>query len=212
MSTAAIHVARGQRLDAKHHLPGADPPVVLTLATEQCTYSRGVPRPTLVILGGLPAVGKSTVASALNEAGRFAYVRIDSIEQTLRASGEMGPHGVQAAGYTVGYAACGDLLDSGNDVLVECVNPIEVTRAAWREVAETHGAALIEVELYCSDPEAHRRRAESRVVNVPGLKLPDWQAIQAREYEAWDSADLRIDTSTASPHDAASLIRTAISA
>ena len=154
---------------------------------------------------------KSTVAAALNEAGGFAYVRIDSIEQALRASGEMGPHGVQVAGYTVGYAVGGDLLDGGNDVLVECVNPIEVTRAAWREVAETHGAALIEAELYCSDPEAHQRRAESRVVNVPGLKLPDWQAIQAREYEAWDSADLRIDTSTTSPHDAASLIRTAIS-
>ena len=61
----------------------------------------------------MPAVGKSTVASALNEAGRFAYVRIDSIEQAIRASGEVGPHGIQVAGYTVGYSVCGDLLDGG---------------------------------------------------------------------------------------------------
>jgi predicted kinase len=170
-----------------------------------------MPPPTLVILGGLPAVGKSTVASALNEAGRFAYVRIDSIEQALRFSGEMGPHGVLTAGYVVAYAVSGDLLDGGNDVLVECVNPIEITRTAWREVASTHGAALVQVELYCSDPDAHRERAESRVVNVPGLELPDWRAIQTREYEAWDSADLHIDTSTASPLEAASLIRAAVS-
>ncbi|WP_062306705.1 AAA family ATPase [Demequina subtropica] len=179
---------------------------------EQRRYSRTVRRPTLVILGGLPAVGKSTVASVLNETGMFAYIRIDSIEQALRDSGEMGPDGVQAAGYLAGYAVSGDLLDGGNDVLVECVNPIEATRAAWRDVAETRGAAVIEVELHCSAPEVHRARAEGRVVDVPGLKLPDWQAIQTREYDAWDSADLHIDTGTTSPHDAASLILGAISA
>lgn len=174
-------------------------------------YPWKVPRPALVILGGLPAVGKSTVASALHRAGRFSYVRIDSIEQALRTSGELGSRGVEAAGYIVGYAVAGDLLDGGNDVLVECVNPIEVTRAAWREVAETHGAVLLEVELHCSDPETHRGRAENRVVDVPGLALPDWHAIQTREYEVWDNADLHVDTSTASPHDAASLILAAIS-
>ena len=162
------------------------------------------------MLGGLPAVGKSTVASALYRAGKFSYVRIDTIEQALRTSGEMGSRGVEAAGYVVGYAVVGDLLDGGNDVLVECVNPVEVTRAAWREVAKTHGAALVEVELHCSDPETHRGRAESRVVDVPGLRLPDWQAIQTREYEVWANADLHVDTSTTSPHDAASLILTAI--
>lgn len=170
-----------------------------------------MPRPTLVLLGGLPAVGKSTVASALTEVGRFSYVRIDSIEQALRASGEMGPRGVEAAGYIVGYRVAGDLLDGGNDVLVECVNPIGFTRTAWREVAEAHGAALLEAELYCSDPQTHRDRAENRVVDVAGLELPDWRAIQTREYEVWDDADLRIDTSTTSPHSAAALILAAIS-
>ncbi|QIM16043.1 hypothetical protein G7067_05805 [Leucobacter insecticola] len=165
-----------------------------------------MPRPLLIILGGLPAVGKSTVASMLNETGRFSYVRIDSIEQALRTSGEMGPRGVEAAGYIVGYAVASDLLNGGNNVLVECVNPIEITRAAWRKVAETSGAALLEVELYCGDPHTHRQRAESRIVDIPGLRLPDWQAIKAREYEAWNTADLHIDTSTTSPPDAASLI------
>ncbi|MGP5054683.1 AAA family ATPase [Brachybacterium paraconglomeratum] len=165
-----------------------------------------MPRSTLVILGGLPAVGKSTVAATLNEAGRFAYVRIDSIEQALRASGEMGPRGVEAAGYVVGYAVAGDLLDGGNDVLVECVNPMEVTRAAWREVADSHGAALLEVELHCSDQQTHRERAENRIVDVP----VDWQAIRTREYKAWDDADLHIDTSTTSPYSAAALILAAL--
>lgn len=81
-------------------------------------------KPWLVMLCGLPATGKSTVAAELLRAtDRFAYVRIDSIEQALRDSGEMGPCGVQGAGYMVGYAVAKDLLGSGNDVLAECVNP-----------------------------------------------------------------------------------------
>lgn len=169
-----------------------------------------MPSPTLIVLGGLPATGKSTVSAELNRAGAFSYVRIDSIEQALRDSDEMGASGVQGAGYAVGYAVAGDLLAGGNDVLVECVNPIGLTRAAWRQAARARGAALLEVELHCSDPAAHQARAEDRTVDVPGLPLPDWQAIQSREYEPWQTADLRIDTSVTSPQEASALILDAV--
>jgi hypothetical protein len=31
---------------------------------------------------------------------------------------------------------------------------------------------------------------------VPGLALPDWQAVIGREYEAWDRDPLRVDTAS----------------
>ena len=144
----------------------------------------------LVILGGLPATGKSTVASELNKGGAFSYVRIDALEQALRDSGEMQACGVQGAGYMVGYAVAGNLLDGSNNVLVECVNPIEVTRAAWRDVAASHGAGLLEVELFCSDGKVHRARAESPTITVPGLTPPTWEEIEAREFEPWPADGL----------------------
>ncbi|MBE6480798.1 MAG: hypothetical protein E7Z94_00170 [Actinomyces ruminicola] len=165
----------------------------------------------LVVLGGLPATGKSTVARELNRDGAFAYIRIDGIEQALKDSGEMGSGGVQGSGYAVGYAVAGDLLDGGNDVLAECVNPLPLTREAWQATARTHDAALVQIELVCSNPTTHRLRAESRTVDVPGLDLPGWQAIQQREYHPWDAVDvLRIDTAAISPQSAAELIRTAV--
>lgn len=167
--------------------------------------------PCLVLLGGLPATGKSTVAAELLAlAGGLGYVRIDSIEHALRESGEMGPSGVRTAGYLVGYAVAGDLLRAGVDVLAECVNPIAVTRDAWRGVAATHGARLLEVELSCGDAAAHRARVETRTVDIPGLELPDWDAVRAREYEPWDTADLRIDTGVTSARDAAAAILVAL--
>lgn len=161
----------------------------------------------LIMLCGLPATGKSTVAAELiSRRTGLAYLRIDSIEQAMRDSGEMGARGVEVSGYMVGYSVAGDLLRSSGQVLVECVNPFGLSRDAWRKVARTQNAPLFEVELYCSDSEEHRQRVEHRTVDVPGLALPDWQAVQDREYEPWEEANLRIDTSRTSPSDAADLI------
>ncbi len=52
----------------------------------------------LVVLGGLPATGKSTVVAELIRESQFPYVRIDSIEQSLRESCEIGPDGVRGSG------------------------------------------------------------------------------------------------------------------
>lgn len=109
-----------------------------------------------------------------------------------------------------GHAVAGDLLRAGHRVLVGCVNPVETTREAWRDAAQRAGAGLLEVELVCGDPLVHRARAEGRVVDVPGLDLPDWHAIRSREYRPWPSADLRVDTATASAPEAAAMIRSAL--
>lgn len=44
--------------------------------------------PILIVVGGLPATGKSTVASALVRRTGFAFVRVDRIEQAIIGSGE----------------------------------------------------------------------------------------------------------------------------
>jgi predicted kinase len=55
-------------------------------------------------------------------------------------------------GHYVAYAVAGDLLRQRSHVFAECVNPMKITREAWRRVAEATGARLVEVELVCSNP------------------------------------------------------------
>jgi hypothetical protein len=50
------------------------------------------------------------------------------------------------------------------------------------------------VEVICSDVAEHRRRVASRSADIPGLKLPTWSEVEAREYEPWDGKHLVIDT------------------
>ncbi len=165
-------------------------------------------RPTLVVVGGLPATGKTTVSRAAAKRAAAAYLRIDTIEDAIvrfaarQDSGEGLRHAVSwGLGYDIAYAMAGDLLRQGAHVFAECVNPMKITREAWRHVADKTGARLVEVELTCSDPTEHERRATERTVDIPGLFLPTWADIQEREYEPWDRPHVVLDTAATPAED-----------
>ncbi|MBE8516945.1 AAA family ATPase [Amycolatopsis sp. H6(2020)] len=155
----------------------------------------------LIVLGGLPGTGKSTVARPLARALGAAYLRIDTIEQALVDSGELAEP-PRAAGYVAGYALARDQLANGVDVVAECVNPLKITRDAWRAA----GTRVLEVELVCSDPVEHRARVEGRVADIPGLRLPSWRDVVEREYEPWDRDHLVVDTAVVTAAESVELI------
>ncbi len=162
--------------------------------------------PVLVVVGGLPAAGKTTIAAALARQVGAAFIRVDSIEQAiLRATSLVQPVG--PVGYVVGYALAGDQLRNGLSVVADSVNPVALTREAWRETGLSQGASVVEVEVICSDPVEHRRRAESRIVDITDLMLPTWQEIVEREYHVWDRTHLVLDTAITSVHDSVATIR-----
>lgn len=144
----------------------------------------------LLIFGGLPAVGKTAIAKGLAQDIEAVHLRIDSIEQALRNSNVAisGPEG-----YVVAYAIAEDNLRLGHTVIADCVNPVEITRTAWREVAQRAGKQCIEIEVVCSDQAEHRRRVESRTADITGHQLPTWRQVCDREYEP-RQADIVIDT------------------
>jgi predicted kinase len=144
----------------------------------------------LIVLSGLPGVGKTAIARALARATDTVHVRIDSIEQALRSEG----CDVDGQGYRVGYAVAEDNLRLGRTVVADSVNPWPLTRGEWRGVAARACARALDVEVVCSDADEHRRRVEVREADIPGLKLPSWDDVVARDYRAWDTARLVIDT------------------
>lgn len=161
----------------------------------------------LIVLSGLPGTGKTTLARLLATRIGAVHLRIDTIEQAIVRSG-LARHPVGPAGYVIGYALAEEHLRQGLTVIAESVNPLAVTRDAWRDVGSTAGAVTVEVEVVCSDPAEHRCRVTSRSVDIPGLTLPDWHQVLARAYEPWEREHLVIDTAGQSPHESlAGLVR-----
>jgi predicted kinase len=145
----------------------------------------------LIILGGLPGVGKTAIAVELARLTGAVHLRIDSIEQAMRASGN---RPVDDAGYRVAYAVAEDNLRTGRTVIADSVNPLRVTREAWAAVAKHAGVRAVEIEVECSDVDEHRRRVETRTNDIPGFELPTWEDVAGREYDPWDREHLVIDT------------------
>lgn len=147
----------------------------------------------LVIICGLPATGKTTLARALARQIGAVHLRVDTIEQAIVRSG-LAAQPLGPAGYMVAYALAEDHLRHGLTVVAESVSPLAVTRDAWRDVAVRAGVAAVEAEIVCSDPAEHRHRAEHRTVDIPDLALPSWDAIVNRDYEPWNREHAVIDT------------------
>jgi predicted kinase len=158
----------------------------------------------LIVLSGLPGVGKTTIARELARRIGAMHLRIDSIEDAIRSADvpQQGPvdnvrnvGSVGDAGYQVAYALAEDNLRLGLTVIADAVNAIQVTRDAWRDVAARANAAVLEVEIRSSDLAEHRLRVEARSSDIKGFPLPTWKDVTTREYAPWDRDHLVLDTS-----------------
>ena len=159
----------------------------------------------LLVFGGLPGTGKTTISRAMAVRRSATYLRIDVIEQAMRSAG-VPAGGMGPASYVVGNALAASNLANGRVVIVDCVNPVPESRHGWRATAILARSPLVEVEVVCSDPIEHRRRVEERVSDIDGLILPTWQAVLERDYRPWQEPRVVVDTARLTPDEAIAII------
>lgn len=151
----------------------------------------------LLILTGLPGTGKTTLARLLAQRIPALHLRIDAIETALKTCA-LRMHRIDDAGYAAAMAVARDALAGGFDVIADCVNPDAACRRLWRDVAREGEHHHVLVAIHCSDPVQHRRRIETRSPDLPGLVLPDWSEVEARDYSAPSDPDILLDSAKTS--------------
>jgi predicted kinase len=148
----------------------------------------------LIVLAGLPGVGKSALAAAI--AGRVGavWIRVDTIEAALLKAGLPHSYETGVAAYGAARDIASDQLRLGHAVVVDAVNAVPEPRVLWRELAAQHQVVRRVIEVVCSDPVEHRRRVETRPVPTPPLPPPTWDDVTRRPYAPWDEPVLTLDS------------------
>jgi predicted kinase len=158
--------------------------------------------PLLIILGGRPGSGKTTIARELAARMGAMHLRIDTIEEVLRSGGV---EDIRDLGYRIAYAVAEENLRLGRTVIADSVNPLPLTRTAWRSVAKRVKARYVEIEVICSDDEERRLRMQAR-------RVRGWKKIFARDYEPWGGKRVVVDTAGAAVAESVDAIERAIRA
>jgi predicted kinase len=142
----------------------------------------------LVILSGVPGVGKSAVAAELADRLSAVHLSIDPVEDAMLGAGLPAGWQTGVAAYEVTRAAAELNLARGRVVVVDAVNDSEPARATWRTAADRTQVPLVCVLLTCSDEGEHRRRLEGRVRGFGRLAEPTWPQVVERlaSYQSWE--------------------------
>jgi predicted kinase len=159
---------------------------------------RPSPHASLVVFGGVPGVGKSTLA---DEVGRRLDISVFSMDWLLGALTPFGGRALEdplAVGMEMLTTIALGQLAQGQSAILDCPAEDEAMRARWRSLAARFEAKHHAFVCRCSDPEVHKARLGGRTRGIAGWHDGgDWTNVSTRleAYPPWPGATI-LDTAT----------------
>lgn len=153
----------------------------------------------LIVISGLPGIGKTTVAAALASRIGATHLSVDTVEDALLGAGFEAGWTTGVAAYEAVRAAAEQNLSLGHTVVVDAVNDTDAARQTWRDAANAGGSGLRFVLLRPPPPEEHQRRLSGRTRALLHLQEPTWEQIveRAQTYEEWPDATIELSAGQA---------------
>lgn len=150
----------------------------------------------LLIVSGLPGVGKTAVARDLARDAGAVHLSIDAVEEAILACGLPSGWQVGVAAYEAVGAMATANLEIGTDVVVDAVNDSQPARDTWHRAAAHAHSRIAWIHLVCSDRAEHRARLAGRDRGFAHVDEPTWAQVVEREqsYEAWREPCTVLDT------------------
>jgi bifunctional enzyme CysN/CysC len=162
-------------------------------------------RGATILLTGLPAAGKTTIAVALErrlvDSGRSAYLLDgDNIRHGLSEDLGFSPGDRSEHIRRVGHVAR-LMADAGTIALVAMISPLAADRAHLRKAHQEADLPFTEVFVDTPLAECERRDPKGLYARARAGEIRDFTGVDA-PYEPPERPDLRVDTSTTGVQDA----------
>jgi uncharacterized protein len=176
------------------------------LHLEQCERHLEVARAVMVVIGGAPRTGKSTVAAALADATEYVHVRSDEIRRDLTSAG-IGGDGldrgiyapeVTARIYTILAARARMLLIAGYSVILDATFPIASSRTMVRRIAQRCRADFVAIECHAPASVVRQRSKQERRIADLSEATPEVAAALQSRRAPWPDAQT-LDTTKPAP-------------
>lgn len=144
----------------------------------------------LIVMAGLPAAGKSTIAEVVGNRLGYPVVSVDPIETAILAAGIESDQPTGLAAYLVAETIADAVISGGGSVIVDAVNAVTAAREQWVKLAERRGAEARFIEVICSDAALHEERLAARAARRAEQSPSDAFAVEhsLAEWEEWNGA------------------------
>ncbi|MDT0156641.1 AAA family ATPase [Microbacterium sp. ARD32] len=162
----------------------------------------------LVVISGLPGVGKTSVAEIAAARMDSVHLSIDAVEESMLSCGLPASWQVGVAAYEATRAIAESNLKLGRSVVVDAVNDSDEARQTWRTAASRTGARLDFVHLVIEDERVHEQRLRNRNRGLAHVGEPAWAEVQRRrvDYAAWSDEVLEFDTTVRTADEVANAL------
>lgn len=130
--------------------------------------------PTLIVIGGLPGTGKSTLANALSKRMNVPVFSKDDLEAAVARKGLASNKKMLGVGYEIMEALSKRSLENNNSAIFDFIASRSRVEELWPSLLESN---FKYIACICSNQEIHKERVCVRERSIPGWYELTWQDI-----------------------------------
>jgi len=149
--------------------------------------------PRIILVGGIPGTGKTTVAKEISTYLKIPFFNKDLLESALIEKGVCSIKELNGVGYALMERIALSELAFGRSVILDCVASSKRVNEHWSSFKTKD---IRYIECVCSDQALHKARLETRKRNIPGWYELTWNDIEniTKSYEPCFAARLNLDS------------------
>jgi adenylate kinase family enzyme len=121
--------------------------------------------PTIIVIGGVPGTGKSTLAKALSKVLNIPAFSKDELEAAIARKGLFSSKDMRGVGFEIMSVLAKNQIENNNSAIFDLIASRSRVIEQWPQLLECE---VKYIECICSNEEIHKERIESRNRNIEG--------------------------------------------